>query len=176
MPGGPLGTLSLWATERGLRRLDFRSGPDLALPGERLSDGSPPDHLRRAVEQLEAYLQGRRKVFDLPLDPGQVTPFQGRVYERLQAIPHGQVVTYGDVARDIGEDAVGAARAVGQAVGANPLAIVIPCHRVLASDRRLHGYGGGLSRKAALLRLEGLEVEGEERSSRVRPEVLRLLL
>ncbi|MBW3533835.1 MAG: methylated-DNA--[protein]-cysteine S-methyltransferase [Gemmatimonadetes bacterium] len=175
MPGGALGTLSLWVTSRGLRRLDFRSGPDLAHAGERLSDGSPPDHLRRAVEQLGEYLAGNRRAFDLPLDPGQVTPFQGLVYERLRAIPHGQVVTYGEVARDIGADAVGAARAVGQAVGANPLAIVIPCHRVVASDRRLHGYGGGLARKAALLRLEGLEVEGEEPASRVRPEVLRLL-
>ena len=176
MPGTPIGTVNVWATERGLRRLDFRSGKDLARPGERLSDRPAPDGLLHAVEQLREYLEGRRREFDLALDPGGLTPFQRRVHDRLLAIPHGQVVTYGDVARDIGEDAAGAARAVGQAVGANPLAIVVPCHRVLGSGARLHGYGGGLGRKAWLLRLEGLEVEGERPASRVRADVLRLPL
>lgn len=125
---------------------------------------------------MREYLEGRRRSFDLPLDPGHLTPFQRRVHDRLSAIPHGQLVTYGEVARDIGEDAVGAARAVGQAVGANPLSIVVPCHRVVGSGGRLHGYGGGLPRKAWLLRLEGLEVDGDRPSSRVRSDVLRLPL
>jgi methylated-DNA-[protein]-cysteine S-methyltransferase len=129
----------------------------------------------RTLDALRAYFAGGTSGFDVPLDLGHLTPFQLRVYDRLGAIPRGQVVTYGDVARDIGEGP-GAARAVGRAVGANPVAIIIPCHRVVASDGSLVGYGGGLARKAALLRLEGVEVEGARRSSKVRPEVLRLPL
>lgn len=96
------------------------------------------------------------------------------MYRRLQAIPWGEVITYGDVAREIGDP--GASRAVGQAVGANPVAIVIPCHRVVASDLTLHGFGGGLERKATLLRIEGLGVEGARPRSRVHREVLQLPL
>jgi len=110
----------------------------------------------------------------VPLDFGQLTPFRRRVYERLLEIPHGTVVTYGEVARDLGDP--GAARAVGQAVGSNPVAIVVPCHRVVASDGSLHGFGGGCDRKAALLRLEGIDVDGTRPSSKVHPEVLRLPL
>lgn len=131
--------------------------------------------MARTLEALQAYFAGEPEPFDLPLDLNHVTPFQRRVYDRLRKIPRGQVTTYGEVARQIGEGP-GAARAVGQAVGANPVAIVIPCHRVVASDGRLAGYGGGLVRKARLLRLEGVEVDGARRSSRVRPEVLRLPL
>jgi methylated-DNA-[protein]-cysteine S-methyltransferase len=104
-----------------------------------------------------------------------VTPFQARVYERLRAIPYGRVVTYGTIADELGEGP-GAARAVGQAVGANPVAIVIPCHRVVGSDLALHGYGGGVERKATLLRLEGVAVDGTSPRSRVHPERLRLPL
>lgn len=144
-------------------------------PGESLSSDAPPDHVARTLEALQAYFAGDLTTFDVPLDLHHVTPFQRRVYERLKEIPYGHVVTYGEVARDIGEGP-GAARAVGQAVGANPVAIVIPCHRVVASDGSLAGYGGGLPRKATLLRLEGVEVEGSRRSSKVHPEVLRLPL
>ncbi|HZD05268.1 MAG TPA: methylated-DNA--[protein]-cysteine S-methyltransferase [Longimicrobiales bacterium] len=170
-----MGTLALWATPTGLRRLGFHSGPDLARPGEALASGPPPDHVARTLDALRGYFAGEVRTFDLPLDLHHVTAFQRRVYERLQKIPYGHVVTYGDVARDIGESP-GAARAVGQAVGANPVAIVTPCHRVVASDGSLAGYGGGLTRKATLLRLEGVEVEGSRRSSKVHPEVLRLPL
>lgn len=97
------------------------------------------------------------------------------MYDRLLEIPFGHVRTYGEIAKEV-SDGQGAARAVGQAVGANPVAIVIPCHRVVASDGSLHGYGGGIDRKATLLRLEGIEVDGARPSSKVHPEVLRLPL
>jgi methylated-DNA-[protein]-cysteine S-methyltransferase len=171
----PVGVLDLWATGKGVRRLGFHRGPDLARAGEALSSEDPPTHVARVIQQLQAYFAGERKGFDIELDLGPLTPFQARVYERLREIPHGQVTTYGQIASDLG-DGPGSARAVGRAVGANPVAIVIPCHRVVASDGSLAGYEGGLGRKAALLRLEGIEVEGTKRSSKVHPEVLRLPL
>ena len=175
LPGTPLGTLRLWATDHGVRRLDFSSGPDLALPDERLSSDPPPAHLADALQALRDYLAGRLRTFEVPLDLGPVTDFRRRVYDRLLEIPYGHVVTYGDVAADVAEGPE-AARAVGQAVGSNPVAIIIPCHRVVSSEGRLHGFGGGLERKAALLRMEGVEVDGVEPSSRVHPEVIRLPL
>ena len=168
-----LGTLRVWATEAGVRRIDFRSEPDHVRPGEALSPAPPPAHLGATLDALRAYCLGELQRFDLPLDLAPVTPFQRRVYDRLLQIPYGRVATYGEVARDIGEDP-GMARAVGQAVGANPVAIVIPCHRVVAVDGRLVGFGGGIGRKAALLRLEGIDVDGSRPSSRVHPEIIRL--
>jgi methylated-DNA-[protein]-cysteine S-methyltransferase len=168
-----LGTLRVWITEGGVRRIDFRSQPDQVRPGEALSSDPAPPHLGAALAQLGEYVAGTRRTFDLPLDLSPVTPFQLRVYEELLKIPHGRVVTYGAVASDIGEDA-SKARAVGQAVGANPIAIVVPCHRVVAADGRLVGFGWGIDRKAALLRLEGIHVDGARPSSRVHPEIIRL--
>lgn len=175
LPGSPAGTLKLWTTATGLRRLDFRTGPDLALPGEVASNESAPQIMLDTLDALRAYFAGRLRAFDLALDLGALTPFQHRVLERLRTIPYGQVLTYGEVARDLSLGA-GGARAVGQAVGANPVAIVIPCHRVVGSNGALHGYSGGLPRKAALLRTEGVVVDGAEPASRVHPEVLRLPL
>ena len=159
-----------------MRRLDFDSGPDLARPGEALATGAPPAHLGAALDALRGYLAGRVRTFDLPLDLHGLSAFQLRVYERLLRIPWGQVVSYGRVADDIGADHSGAARAVGGAVGSNPLPILIPCHRVVASDGRLTGFGGGLPRKVALLALEGIQADGVQASSRVHPEVLTLPL
>jgi methylated-DNA-[protein]-cysteine S-methyltransferase len=170
-----VGTIKLWATTEGLRRLDFRTGPDLVRPDERLSTDKPPLHLIRALDALQAYFQRRIRIFDLPLDLGSVTDFQRQVYDHLVTIPYGHVTTYADVAKALGMGD-GGARAVGQAVGANPVSVVIPCHRVVGSDGALHGYGGGLARKAALLRLEGIDVDGESATSKVHPEVLRLPL
>jgi methylated-DNA-[protein]-cysteine S-methyltransferase len=168
-----LGTLRAWVTEVGVRRIDFRSEPDQVRPGESLSPAPPPAALAGAIAQLREYAAGTRKAFDLPLDFAPVSAFQLRVYQRLLQIPYGRVATYGEVARDIGEDPT-MARAVGQAVGANPIAIVVPCHRVVAVDGRLVGFGGGIGRKAALLRLEGIDVDGSRPSSRVHPEIIRL--
>lgn len=157
-----------------MRRLDFRTGPDLTLPGETVGTDAPPALMATALQNLREYLAGRRRDFEVPLDLGHLTPFRRRVYERLLEIPYGTVVTYGDIAHDLGDP--GAARAVGQAVGSNPVAIIVPCHRVVASDGSLHGFGGGCERKAALLRLEGVDVDGTRPSSKVHPEVLRLPL
>ncbi len=175
LSGTPLGGLRLWATDQGLRRLDLHSGSDLAHTGETLSEGSRPAHLTDTLTALTEYFAGNRTSFETPLDLHGVTDFQRRVYEKLLEIPYGKVVTYADVAEDIGEGR-GAARAVGQAVGANPVAIVIPCHRVVASDATLHGYSGGLGRKATLLSREGIQVDGVKASSKVHPEVLQLPL
>ena len=168
-----LGTLRVWATAAGIRRIDFGSGPAEIVGDEVLSDGAPPQHLLDALTQLREYLARRLRTFELPLDLSAGTPFQRKVYDRLVQIPYGHVATYGEVARDIGAEP-NTARAVGQAVGANPIAIVVPCHRVVAADGKLVGFGGGLPRKAALLRLEGLEVDGTRPSSRVHPEIIRL--
>ncbi|HET9949552.1 MAG TPA: methylated-DNA--[protein]-cysteine S-methyltransferase [Longimicrobiales bacterium] len=153
-----------------MRRIEF--GP---LPRGHAAD--PPDAwpptLRAAVAQLEEYFARERTSFDLPLDfPDSLSPFQRDVYERLLRIGYGRVASYGQVARDIGRPDM--ARSVGQAVGANPIPIVVPCHRVVASDLSLTGFGGGLPVKAALLRLEGIGVDGTSPSSKVRPEVIPL--
>ena len=108
--------------------------------------------------------RGRRRSFDLPLDLGTATPFRTRVLEELRKIPFGETASYGEIGRRIGS---GSPRAVGQAVGRNPLSIIIPCHRVVTTAGRLGGFSSGLPRKVALLRLEGIPVSGETFSSRI---------
>jgi len=108
-------------------------------------------------------------------DLGALTDFQLDVYDVVSSVRYGRITHYGAIAEQLGLGSAGA-RAVGQAVGANPVAIVIPCHRVVGSDGTLHGYSGGLSRKTALLRLEGIVVDGVEPTSRAHPEELRLPL
>jgi methylated-DNA-[protein]-cysteine S-methyltransferase len=114
-----------------------------------------PERTAAARRELDEYLSGRRTAFSLPVDLRHVTPFQRRVLEAAQAVPRGSVATYGDIGRRIGRPR--AARAVGQALGSNPVPIVVPCHRVLASDGSLGGYSGrgGLRTKRRLLALEG---------------------
>jgi methylated-DNA-[protein]-cysteine S-methyltransferase len=131
----------------------------IRLPSERQRDdvGREPGWIeqaapfREAVRQLDEYFAGTRRRFDLPLAPAG-TPFQQRVWQGLTEIPYGETISYAELARRIGRPA--AVRAVGAANGRNPLAIVVPCHRVIGSDGRLVGYGGGLPVKAALLELE----------------------
>ncbi len=112
------------------------------------------DHptLAAARRQLAEYFAGDRRTFDLPLDPAG-TAFQQRVWLRLRAIPYGRTVSYGCIAAELGL-APGASRAVGLANGANPISIVVPCHRVVGADGSLTGFGGGLDRKRYLLDLE----------------------
>jgi methylated-DNA-[protein]-cysteine S-methyltransferase len=107
--------------------------------------------LDEVVSQLEEYFEGKRRAFDLPLAP-QGTPFQQRVWRALLDIPYGETISYGELASRIGNKA--ASRAVGLANGSNPLPIVIPCHRVIGSNGKLTGYGGGLPIKQQLLALE----------------------
>ena len=148
----PLGTVIVAATERGLAGLWFEG--QRHLPDHcawRRDDDHPV--LRQAVAQLAQYFSGERTVFDLPLDLQGGTAFQQSVWRALLAIPRGRTTSYSVLSQRIGLP--GAARAVGAAVGRNPLSIVVPCHRVLGADGSLTGYAGGLERKTALLRLEG---------------------
>jgi methylated-DNA-[protein]-cysteine S-methyltransferase len=148
----PLGTMILAATDRGLAGAWFegqRHMPDHS--GWPLRPGHPV--LRQAMRQFDDYFAGRRAAFDLPLDLQGGTQFQQSVWQALLAIPGGKTTSYGALSRRIGRPA--AVRAVGAAVGRNPLSIVVPCHRVLGSDGSLTGYAGGLERKSALLSMEG---------------------
>ncbi|OHV08731.1 methylated-DNA--[protein]-cysteine S-methyltransferase [Kushneria phosphatilytica] len=120
--------------------------------------------LRRAAEQLTAFFNGERRAFDLPLAPPG-TAFQQRVWEALRAIPPGTVTAYGLLAEQLSLSP-GHARAVGGAVGRNPLSVIVPCHRVLAGSGKLGGYAGGLERKRALLTLEGVELPASHRAAR----------
>lgn len=148
----PLGPMIVAATARGLAGVWFegqRHLPDCS--GWPQQPGHPV--LRQAVAQLAEYFAGRRTHFDLPLDLQAGTAFQRSVWQALLAIPHGRTTSYGKLSQSIGQPA--AVRAVGAAVGRNPLGIVVPCHRVLGSGGSLTGYAGGLERKSALLQLEG---------------------
>ena len=120
------------------------------LSAESLASETPPI-LRRAAAQIADYFAGTRPRFDLPLAPVG-TDFQRRVWAATSAIPFGETATYGEIARKIG--APNAARAVGGALNRNPLAIVVPCHRVVGSSGKLTGYDGGVDRQAFLLTLE----------------------
>ncbi|MGO3151670.1 MAG: methylated-DNA--[protein]-cysteine S-methyltransferase [Galactobacter sp.] len=150
----PLGSLTLAATEYGLAGVWFaehRHPPKQGILGERVEPGDDAV-LDEAATQLTDYLAGNRVDFDLPLDPSG-TEFQRAVWTRLRAILRGQVTTYATVATDIGRPR--ANQAVGQAVGHNPLSIVVPCHRVIGTDGSITGYAGGLPAKEYLLELEG---------------------
>ena len=140
----PFCRIGLVAEGPALTALFFLSGK---TPAE--TEASPL--LRRAARQMEEYFAGRRQRFDLPLNPAG-TNFQRRVWAALQEIPFGQTASYGQVAEMAGSP--GAARAVGQACGRNPLAILIPCHRVVGHNGSLTGFGSGLGLKTRLLRLE----------------------
>ena len=144
----PIGPLTLVACEAGLTHLEFgqRDHPVAVQTPARARA-----ILDRARRQLEAYFAGQRRAFDLPLAPSG-TPFQLAAWEVLRAIPYGETISYGEQARRLGRPA--AARAVGAANGANPISIVVPCHRVVGADGRLVGFGGGLDVKRYLLNLE----------------------
>jgi methylated-DNA-[protein]-cysteine S-methyltransferase len=143
----PLG--ELWLTSDGTRltRLWLGRSPEPETDGES-ADAAP---FPAAREQLRAYFEGRLREFDLPLAPAG-TPFQHRVWRALLEIPYGRTVTYGALAARLGQP--GASRAVGLANGRNPIAVVIPCHRVVGAGGALTGYGGGIERKRWLLELE----------------------
>lgn len=148
----PLGAMILAATDRGLAGVWFdgqRHLPDTTHWPH------APRHpvLLQAVQQLGEYFAGQRSRFELPLDLQGGTAFQQSVWAALRHIPAGQTTSYGRLSAGVGNPA--AVRAVGAAVGRNPLSIVVPCHRVLGADGSLTGYAGGLERKTALLQLEG---------------------
>jgi O-6-methylguanine DNA methyltransferase len=182
-----VGALELRATERGLAALHFVSQAavaggggieldvaedDLAgSPGRAL--GAAHGHLARAREAIETYAEGRPWKVEPQLDLTGTTAFRLRVYHRLLRVPFGGVISYGELSRDLGMG-LAAARAVGQAVGANPVGIFIPCHRVIRSDGALGGFSGGLDRKVQLLEIEGRTVSLPHPESPVGTEVLDL--
>lgn len=132
----------------GLYLAEHRHGPAVGADWIFAPDALP---FAAAREQLAAYFAGRRRGFDLPLAP-EGTPFQRMVWQELLRIPPGETITYGELALRIGSPS--ASRAVGLANGRNPIAIVVPCHRVIGANGKLTGYAGGLARKQALLALE----------------------
>lgn len=146
----PVGRLLLAGDGESLIQVGFQSGPRPL----RRADGWQADHapFRAAIAQLEEYFAGGRRRFDLPLAP-RGTEFQRRVWRALTEIPYGKTISYGELARHIGNPS--ASRAVGLANGANPLPIIVPCHRVIGADGSLTGFGGGLPIKRKLLALEG---------------------
>ena len=153
----PIGTLLLAATHTGLVRIAFAEEVDDALV-ELSGTLSPrllemPRRLHEVHEQIDRYFSKRLTDFDLELDLELVTPFSRRVLHGTAAIPYGSYETYSQVAAGIGSPR--AARAVGNAVAANPIPLVIPCHRVLRAGGTIGKYGGGVSRKRFLLELEG---------------------
>lgn len=150
-PVGPL-TASAWGEAvTGLYFDAHRHPPRPESLGERVGVADDPV-LTRLTDQLTEYFAGARTAFDLPLAP--VGPaFHQRVWQRLRAIGFGERTTYGAIAAELGDPNL--ARAVGAAVGRNPISIIVPCHRVVGSNGRLTGFAGGLDRKAWLLTLEG---------------------
>ncbi|MGH9495518.1 MAG: methylated-DNA--[protein]-cysteine S-methyltransferase [Candidatus Sulfotelmatobacter sp.] len=158
-----IGPLFLAASTKGLVALEF----DARMPGQQTIRPNPRDlraeskklrfedsesTMRGYVQQLEEYFAGKRREFTFPLDM-RGTEFQLACWNALRAIPYGETRTYGDIARAVGRPT--GFRAVGMANNRNPIAIVVPCHRVIASDGTLCGYGGGLDTKRKLLELEG---------------------
>ncbi|HLF72457.1 MAG TPA: methylated-DNA--[protein]-cysteine S-methyltransferase [Dehalococcoidia bacterium] len=157
----PIGPLYIEATARGLRRLEFgvRGQTPVAEDCEYAVNAEIELGTAR---QLGEYFAGARTVFDLPLDLDvEGAGFRQRAWLALASIPYGATVTYAQLAALAGNPA--AARAAGHACATNPIALVLPCHRVVGSDGSLHGFGGGLDMKAYLLRLEGAPIGAERK-------------
>ncbi len=152
----PVGRLVLAATDRGLVAVSYAEADEtLSWLARRLSPRVVrlPERVDGARRQLDEYFDHRRRTFDLELDWSLVTPFQRKVLGATAAIPYGEVATYSDVAAAAGSP--GGARATGNALGANPMPVVVPCHRVVHRGGGLGGYTGGLDRKRTLLTVEG---------------------
>ncbi len=156
--GSPVGPLLVAVSDAGLCRVSFDPEPERQLDelartfGPRvLRSAAPTEAARRA---LDAYFDGRSERFELPIDLRGIPPFQRLVLTELAEVPYGQTATYGELAARIGNPR--ASRAVGGALNRNPIAIVLPCHRIVGAGGSLVGYAGGLDRKRALLELEGV--------------------
>lgn len=143
----PLGKLHLKSSQSALAAVSFA---DNAQKVEAIENIAPV--LSETIQQLKEYFSGERTQFTLPLAPGG-SAFQQRVWDLLQEIPFGQTITYGELSEKLGDPK--AVRAVGTANGKNPIPIIIPCHRVIGSNKKLTGYAGGIERKRWLLQHEG---------------------
>jgi methylated-DNA-[protein]-cysteine S-methyltransferase len=153
----PIGPLGVASTRRGLVRIAYRPAEELAE--ELAVKLSPrvlrsPERLDEARRELDEYFEGRRQEFELPIDWSLTHGFFRRVLRQTAKIGYGSVATYAEMAKQAGKPR--AVRAAGNAVGSNPIPIVVPCHRVLRTGGALGGYGGGIERKEYLLRLEGV--------------------
>ncbi len=161
----PLGEVVIAATPRGIAGLWFmteqRHQPTELLATTEVWPMHPAchPHIDHAESLLEEYFAGRCTEFPLTYDWPSGTPFQLDVWKAMLALAHGQTCTYADLARDVGRPL--AVRAVGAAVGRNPISVFVPCHRVVGTNGSLTGYGGGLSRKAHMLALEARSLQPE---------------
>ncbi|MBS7652777.1 methylated-DNA--[protein]-cysteine S-methyltransferase [Candidatus Bathyarchaeota archaeon] len=153
----PIGEIWIAGSEQGLLKIDLRISEEHFLADLRKITPSKP--IRDAMKfpkiegRLEEYFRGNKVIFDIPLDL-RGTEFQRDVWRAIYKIPYGRLSSYGRIAEEIGRPR--AVRAVGNAVGANPLPIVIPCHRIIRADGGLGGYGGGIDLKLYLLSIEGI--------------------
>jgi methylated-DNA-[protein]-cysteine S-methyltransferase len=158
----PLGVIQIDADAKGLTALTIL--PKVILQNRIMKDtanhpGLGADAIHQLIRELDAYFSGHRQAFSVEIDWDNFSGFQKDVLAQAAKISYGEVRTYGDIAQALGKPR--AARADGTAFGSNPLLILIPCHRVIGADGRLHGYAGGLDAKALLLRLEGWQIEGD---------------
>jgi len=156
-----LGPMFAAVSGRGVCRISLTTKSEEAFVEEvRKQTGVRPVHdpsrLRAVERELQEYFDGKRKTFSLRVDLSHITPFQSKVLKAAAKIPFGRVMSYGELADCIGRSR--SARAVGGALGMNPVPLVVPCHRVIGSNGSLTGFGGGLGMKKALLRAEGLDV------------------
>ena len=150
----PVGRILVAADEDGLKYVQFREDDSVAklVQEDWVRDDKA---LKSVVQQLHSYFAGKLSQFDVSLAP-EGTAFQKKVWKALCKVKFGATASYGDIAKSIGNPA--ACRAVGLANGRNPIAIIIPCHRIIGTNGKLVGYGGGLDRKKTLLSLEGIEI------------------
>ena len=149
----PQGEMLLVATRNGLAGIYFKG--QKYFPKKEKTWLHAPDHgpLKQAKRELAQYFAGRRKRFEVALDPDG-TPFQRSVWKQISKVAFGKTATYGELAKRSGHP--GSARAAGAATGRNPLSVIVPCHRIMGADGSLTGYAGGLARKRALHALEGI--------------------
>ena len=156
----PLGTLLLAATPRGVCRVSYDPEPEREAEALSRAFGRSilrsPRSLDEPKRELDDYFEGRRRTFELPVDLEVTAPFARSVLAQLARVPYGELTTYGTLAAKAGNPK--AARAVGMVMNRNPVPIVLPCHRVVGASGSLVGYAGGLERKEALLRLEGVRL------------------
>jgi methylated-DNA-[protein]-cysteine S-methyltransferase len=149
-----LGPFRIQCSSRGISRIDFPACSGGVRPPK--PSPPPPSFIRTCARQLQQYAAGNRVGWTVPLDLSAGTAFQQAVWRALKTIPRGQTRSYGWVARKIGKPT--ASRAVGTACGANPVPVVVPCHRVIAGDGSIGGFGGGLPMKRRLLQIEGVNL------------------
>jgi O-6-methylguanine DNA methyltransferase len=164
----PVGPLFLRTTSKGIRRLEFLREAIEREPRKSEIEGEGSSEFAAEVEkQITEYFEGTRRAFDLPLDL-EGTDFQLGVWNAIAGVPFGETLTYSQIAAAVGRPT--SYRAAGNACGANPVVIIVPCHRIVGTDRGLHGFGGGLDTKTFLLRHEGSI--GAIRDKRAQPLLL----